>query len=80
MRGRKTRKSAGESYRTFVKEIITLKPIALPYRDRVQFISSFAERADITIPDEEEEAKRHLRKRMGYIRAEGLYDKARLGD
>ncbi len=63
-----------------MKEILTLKPLALPSRDRIQFISSFTERADITMLDEEEEAKLHLRERMGSVRAEGLYDKAHLDD
>ncbi len=45
-----------------------MKPVPLPYRDRIQFISSFTERAELHhMPDEEEEAKRHLRKEIGLV-------------
>ncbi len=45
-----------------------MKPATLPYRDRIQFISSFTEIPEHhQIPDEEEEAKRHLRKERGLV-------------
>ncbi len=60
-----------------MNEVITMKPATLPYRDRIQFISSFTEIPEHhQIPDEEEEAKRHLRKEIGLVTVGGVYGKA----
>ncbi len=51
-----------------MNEIIAVKLVALPSRDRIQFISSFTERAERHLkPDEEEKAKQRLRKGMGFV-------------
>ncbi len=67
----------GGDYRTFVNEVISLKPVPLSYRDIIQFISSFTEIPDHhQIPDEEEETKRHVRKEIGLVPVGGAYGKA----
>ena len=62
-----------------MNEVSTMKPVPLPSRDRIQFISSFTERAQHhQIPDEEEEAKGHLRKEIGLVPVGEAYGKARI--